>query len=109
MRLVHHVAPGHSPKAIALRNSVRAQFQQNKSLTNPVEIDNAKAGAVRALANYMLFESGAKDAQVSKAMSNFHTTSVEQAKNITVKRDEKEEDDEKNEKDLWGALLVALK
>jgi hypothetical protein len=89
---VQHVAPGHSAKAIALRSTVRTQFQNNRDLTDAAAIETAKAGAVRALANYMVFQSGAKDAHVSQAMNNFHQDSVQQAKNIQLERrqDEKE-------------------
>lgn len=84
------MAPGHSAKAIALRTTVRMQFEKNKDLTDPIAIENAKAGAVRGLANYMVFQSGAKDAHVSQAMKNFHTESVKQARNAKVDVNEKQ-------------------
>ena len=87
------MAPGHSAKAIALRSTVKMQFQQNKSLTDPIAIENAKAGAVRALANYMVFQSGAKDAHVSQAMNTFHTESVKQARNAKVAKEKQDKDE----------------
>jgi hypothetical protein len=47
---------------------VKSSFVNNSSLTNSQEIEVAKAAAVRGLANYMLLESGGKDAGMSKAM-----------------------------------------
>lgn len=100
LRLVNHVAPGYSPKAIALRTMVQSEFRKNMELTDPIAIENAKAGAVRALANYMVFQSGAQDAHVSKAMSSFHTSSVEEAKKEQVRLQQAEEksDAEKDER-----------
>jgi len=71
---------------------VQTEFRKNMVLKDKIAIENAKAGAVRALSNYMLFESGAKDAQVSKAMSSFHTASVAEAKQEQLSRKKKEED-----------------
>ena len=72
MRLVRHVAPGDSPKSMALRATVRAQFAQNRHEDDPHRIETQKASAVRALANYMLYESGAKDKHISQAMTQYN-------------------------------------
>lgn len=79
MRLVRHVAPGSSAKSTALRTMVRTQFQVNANETDEVKLEAMKANAVRGLANYMLYESGAKDAQLSKAMDKFHERAVKDA------------------------------
>jgi hypothetical protein len=55
---------------MALRHTVRQQFQQHKEETNPAQIETLKANAVRALSNYMLFQSAQKDDQLQKAMKN---------------------------------------
>jgi hypothetical protein len=55
------------------------QFQASASEQDEEKIEAMKANAVRALANYMLFESGAKDEQLSKAMTKFHDTAVKDA------------------------------
>jgi len=65
---VRHVAPGYSPKAIALKQSVRSQFHANKLEKDPEKIENLKANAVRALSNYMLYQSAQKDNQLQQAM-----------------------------------------
>lgn len=70
MRLVRHLAPGYSPKGTALRQMVRSQFQANRQLSDPVQIENAKASAVRALSNYMLYQSAQKDGQMQQAMKD---------------------------------------
>ena len=74
MRLVSHVAPGHSAKAEALRSTVRSSFAKNRDLIDPGAIAKAKEDAIRALANYMLMESGIKDGDkgvLGKAMKSF--------------------------------------
>ena len=70
MRLVRHMAPGYSPKARALRQSVRSQFDAGRRETDPVKIDNLKSNAVRALSNYMLYQSARKDVQLQQAMKD---------------------------------------
>jgi Complex 1 protein (LYR family) len=83
LRLVRHIAPGEtSPKGIVLRTTVKKEFRKNQHLTNPDEIDNAKASAVRALSNYMLTNSARKDPKVASAMDNFHNRSVQDAKRM---------------------------
>lgn len=72
LRLVKHIAPGSSPKGVALRNTIRMEFWKNKDVQNEAQIETLKAGAIRALSNYMLFESGAKDKKLGSAMKNFN-------------------------------------
>ena len=72
LRLVKHIAPGSSPKGFALRAMVRGEFLKNKDETDETRIEALKAGAVRALSNYMLYESGAKDKKLGKAMNKFN-------------------------------------
>lgn len=82
MRLVRHIAPGESsPKSIALRTTIRNDFRSKKFLTNEIEIENAKASAVRALSNFLLANSAPKDPKVHSAMKDFHGRSVQDAKN----------------------------
>mmetsp|Transcript_22906 Transcript_22906/g.54171 ORF Transcript_22906/g.54171 Transcript_22906/m.54171 type:complete len:105 (-) Transcript_22906:288-602(-) len=68
LRLVRHVAPGESPKAMALRRTVRMQFKRNASEEDPKKIDSLKSDAVRALSNYMVYQSAQKDSRLQKAM-----------------------------------------
>jgi hypothetical protein len=67
---VKHVAPGHSPKALALRQTVRTQFRAGKDETDPTKVENLKGGAVRALSNYMLYQSAQKEPQLQRAMDD---------------------------------------
>jgi hypothetical protein len=67
---VKHVAPGHSPKALALRQTVRAQFQAGKDETDPTKVENLKSSAIRALSNYMLYQSAQKEPLLEKAMND---------------------------------------
>ena len=84
LRLVRHIAPGESPKALALRHTVRQQFQQHKNETNEATIESLKANAVRALSNYMLYQSAQKDGHLKKAMTN-QVTSVNNENSKTHK------------------------
>ena len=68
LRLVRHVAPGYSNKALALRQTVRSQFEANRNERNPEMIEAAKANAVRALSNYMLFKSAQNEPRLQKAI-----------------------------------------
>ena len=68
MRLVRHVAPGYSPKAQALRHTVRSQFDANRHETDAIKIENLKANAVRALSNYMLYRSAQEEPNLRQAM-----------------------------------------
>ena len=64
------MAPGHSPKATALRQQVRSQFKAHQRETDPIKIENLKANAVRALSNYMLYQSAQKDVRMQQAMKD---------------------------------------
>jgi hypothetical protein len=54
------------------------EFDQHANETDPQRVEMQKAKAVRALANYMLFESASKDPKVKQAMDAYHTTSVDE-------------------------------
>jgi hypothetical protein len=69
---VRHIAPGNSPKGIALRNMVKGEFAKNKTVKDAAQIEVLKAGAIRALSNYMLYESGSKDTKLGTAMKKFN-------------------------------------
>lgn len=83
IRLVRHVAPGYSPKAVALRQTVRSQFQANRHEKDDTKLETMKADAVRALSNYMLYQSAQKDVKLQNAMK-------EQMRNA-----QKDDDDER--------------
>lgn len=72
MRLVRHIAPGTSPKGLALRAMVRGEFLKSKDEKDEAKIEALKAGAIRALSNYMLYESGTKDKKLGQAMNDFN-------------------------------------
>ena len=76
LRLVRHIAPGESPKGMALRSTVRMEFGKNKNENDEAKIEVMKAGAIRALSNYMLYESGAKDQTLGKAMNKFNNDTM---------------------------------
>mmetsp|Transcript_49267 Transcript_49267/g.73328 ORF Transcript_49267/g.73328 Transcript_49267/m.73328 type:complete len:126 (+) Transcript_49267:233-610(+) len=76
LRLVRHIAPGSSQKAVALRSTVRSEFEKGRYEKDEAKILSLKAGAVRALSNYMLYESGTKDARLGKAMDTFNKNTI---------------------------------
>ena len=80
MRLVNHIAPGQTPKSAAMKSMIRSEFIKNKAEKNEARIEVQQAAAIRALANYMLYESGSKDAKLGKAMKQYHDSSVKSAK-----------------------------
>jgi Complex 1 protein (LYR family) len=95
LRLVHHIAPGRSPKAMVLRQTVRRQFKQHMGETNDGQIESLKANAIRALSNYMLYQSAQKDDNLQKAMTDQVTNVKRNKKSSSPKIDQgKEERDE---------------
>lgn len=80
LRLVRHIAPGASPKALALRATVRAEYDRARHLTEEEEIEARKGNAVRALSNYMLYaggiQDGSKGGRLGAAMDKFHEKNV---------------------------------
>ena len=86
LRLIRHVAPGHANrKGLALRRTVRNEFEKHRNEANPDTIENAKLNAVRALSNYMLANSAPKDPKLQQPIKDFHTRSVDMAKNFPPK------------------------
>ena len=70
LRLITHISPGHTPKSLALRSTVRLQFTLHKDVTG-LELEDKKASAVRALANYMLVEGVGQDEGLKKRSEEF--------------------------------------
>jgi len=96
LRLVAHVAPGLSPKSIALRSMIRTEFDKSRDLSpnNPSDqekIEALKANAVRALSNYMLIQGGIQDknkgGKLGAAMDSYHERNID---SITESNDNKE-------------------
>eukprot|EP00537_Pseudo-nitzschia_pungens_P008079 CAMPEP_0172358236 /NCGR_PEP_ID=MMETSP1060-20121228/2565_1 /TAXON_ID=37318 /ORGANISM="Pseudo-nitzschia pungens, Strain cf. cingulata" /LENGTH=76 /DNA_ID=CAMNT_0013079345 /DNA_START=142 /DNA_END=372 /DNA_ORIENTATION=+ len=54
---------------MALRQTVRMQFKAHANEEDPTKIEVFKADAVRALSNYMVYQSAQKDADLQKAMN----------------------------------------
>ena len=85
LRLIKHIAPGSSPKSVALRGTIRTEFDKSRSLSpddpgDQARIEGLKANAVRALSNYMLYEGGVRDrdkgGKLGAAMDKFHDENV---------------------------------
>ena len=53
---------------MALRQTVRSQFEASRHETNEAKIEALKANAVRALSNYLLYQSSQKDEQLKQAI-----------------------------------------
>ena len=82
LRLIQHVAPGSSPKSMALRMTVRAEFKRNLSLRDEDAIEAAKSNAVRALSNYLLARAAPNDAKLHTAVKDYHNRSVGEANSV---------------------------
>ena len=54
----------------------RTEFAKHKNEKDQIKIEAMKAGAVRALSNYMLYESGTKDPRLGKAMNRFNADTI---------------------------------
>lgn len=54
---------------MALRQTVRMQFKAHAKETDPTKIEAHKSDAVRALSNYMVYQSAQKDTHLQKAMN----------------------------------------
>lgn len=78
---MRHIAPGNSPKGMALRSMVQTEFHKNRDETDESKIEVMKTAAIRGLSNYMLYESGSKDKKLSKAMKKFHNESKKDLNN----------------------------
>lgn len=70
LRLIQHIA-GRSKKAQQLQIIVGKEFRKNKSIEDPAKIEALKSNAIRALANYLMLESSAKDKKFSQKSSIF--------------------------------------
>jgi hypothetical protein len=70
LRLANHIG-SNSPKGRVLKSSIRSSFKANKFETNVESIERMKSNAVRALANYMLAESGLRDSKLKKSIDKY--------------------------------------
>jgi hypothetical protein len=82
--LVRYVAPGDSSKAKALRKVVSTEFAKNRSVHDEHHLDALRANAIRALSNYLLFQSARKDPKVKQAVESFHRKHVSLAREETM-------------------------
>jgi hypothetical protein len=76
---------------MALRQTVRSQFEKFRVEKDEETIHAAKANAVRALSNYMLQRAGPKDPKVKAAMKDFQSRVMKQTKQDDIKAKEKKE------------------
>jgi len=51
---------------------IKMDFSKHRVVKDEAQIEVLKAGAIRALSNYMLYESGTKDKKLGKAMKKFN-------------------------------------
>ena len=75
LRLVKHVA-GNSKKAVSLKVIVGKEFRKNAAIKDPAVIDALKGNAVRALANFLMMESAAKDEKFKNRITKFAANEV---------------------------------
>lgn len=62
LRLIQHIA-GKSKKGEHLRRIVGGEFRKNAKVADEALVVGLKSNAIRALANYLMIESSAKDAR----------------------------------------------
>mmetsp|Transcript_5376 Transcript_5376/g.13825 ORF Transcript_5376/g.13825 Transcript_5376/m.13825 type:complete len:106 (+) Transcript_5376:203-520(+) len=80
LRLIQHLA-GESPKARELRRVVGAEFRRNKDETDEDKVEQLKFNAVRALSNYLLFESSVQDEQMQRKVRAWQQAQSEKLQN----------------------------
>lgn len=51
---------------------VKNEFRKHQKEKDDAKVETLKAAAIRALSNYMLYESGIKDKKLDKAMRKFN-------------------------------------
>jgi hypothetical protein len=54
-----------------MRAMTKTEFAKNRDEEDEDKLENMKGGAIRALSNYLLYESSAKDDKLVKAMNSF--------------------------------------
>ena len=58
---------------------VRKEFAKNRHVEDQQQIEALQSHAVRALSNYLLFQSAGNDPKVKKAFKSFHDKHVKEA------------------------------
>ena len=76
---------------MALRQIVRDEFAKNRAAQDEAKIQNLQANAIRALSNYLLFQSARSDPKVQHAVKEFHNKHVSSAQQES--RDKKTKND----------------
>ena len=76
---MRYVAPGTSNKSVALRQIVRNEFAKHRTVQDEAQIQSLQANAIRALSNYLLFQSARSDPKVQHAVREFHNKHVSSA------------------------------
>lgn len=79
LRLAHYIA-SNSPKGHLLKATIRSSFKRHKNETDPVVIESLKGNAVRALANYLMVESGLRDSKLKKSLDAYSESEAESVK-----------------------------
>ena len=84
---------------------IRSEFDKSRHLrpeTDAAKIETLKANAVRALSNYMLYESGVQDrGKLGMAMDSFHQRSLDgmaRSGSSEEQRQRRDEDDVESKK-----------
>lgn len=78
--MVKYVAPGTSGKSTALKTIVKQEFNKNREVRDPAQLQALQSNAVRALSNYLVFQNASSDPKTKMAIQNFHDRNVSSAK-----------------------------
>lgn len=80
------------------------EFGKGRLEKDEQKIEALKANAIRALSNYMLYESGTKDVKLGKAMKKFNDNT-----NKGIVHDHRNKKNQKNKNKGWfqvGTLII---
>ena len=64
---------------MAIKNIVRREFAKNRDVKDEAQMQSLQANAIRALSNYLLFQSARSDPKVQQAVRDFHDKHVSSA------------------------------
>eukprot|EP01039_Chlorochromonas_danica_P004203 gene4203-4617_t len=103
LRLVRHIG-GRSAKGDNIRRVVRMEFRKNAKIEDPVKLEALKSSAVRALANYLMIESTAKDARFKARAQSYAEKQIKEAEEVLQrdlnrsKQDQQQQQQQQEEK-----------
>jgi hypothetical protein len=83
LRLANHVASD-SPKGRFIRSSIRSSFKKHMHITDPTLMESLRGNAIRALANYLMAETGLKDEKMKRSIDSYSARELDSVKSNSI-------------------------